>query len=83
MSTFPGKQPTKIEGQISLAPPTLSVYVCKDAIKRGDPAITVFDNENGLVLAREREWQINKSWCLRQYDEPQPCGATVVLEWRE
>jgi hypothetical protein len=81
--TFPGKQPDPVPGQIGLDESFLSVYVCKDAIKAGDPAITVFDNERLEVVERVREWQVDRNWWLTQHDEPQPCGATVVLEWRK
>jgi hypothetical protein len=75
---FPGKQPDTIDGQTQLCP-TRHIYVCRDRIKRGEPAITLADAANGATIARARAVSLGE-WTMRQYDTPQPCGSTVVLE---
>jgi hypothetical protein len=61
------------------------VYVCKDRVKRGDPAITVARAAGGpgMVLARGSSIRLVGVWDVRQYSDPQPCGSTVVLETDE
>lgn len=56
------------------------IYVCKDRIKRGEPAVTVAEKDTGKVVARGSDLCLNGEWHLRQYDDPKPCGSTVVLE---
>lgn len=44
----------------------------------GEPCITVCQMD-GTILDRARRIRLDGPWILRQYRNPVPCGATVVL----
>ena len=57
------------------------IFVDQDRVKpirHDEPCLTVC-NSDGVLLQRGRRIRLSGEWILRQYNNPVPCGATVVL----
>lgn len=59
---------------------SIHIFIDKDAVKAGHPAITVSLADCGTAIEQGAELRLTGAWAVRQYAEPRPCGASIVIE---